>query len=81
MNPTVKRDHEAALCTAEVDDERSDRMLPTELHPVQVTAAQFFPQDVLNRRLANAQVPRRGNIVPVPMLMRVHGKSLAYQWR
>jgi hypothetical protein len=81
MNSTVELNCKATLGTAEVDDERTDWMLPAELHSIQTPSAQFFPQDVLNRCLAGAQVPRRGNIVPVLMLTRAHGKSLACQWR
>jgi hypothetical protein len=38
MNPTVELDYQAALRAAEVDNERTDRVLPAELHPVQATA-------------------------------------------
>jgi len=59
MNSAIGLNGNAALGRAEVDDERTDRVLPAELHSIQATDAQFLPQDVLNRCLAGAWVARR----------------------
>ena len=59
VNVTVEFDRKTPIRATEVDDERPYRMLPPNLQPIQSPSAQFFPQDVLNRCLASAQIPRR----------------------
>jgi hypothetical protein len=81
MNPTVELDYQAALRAAEIDDKRTDRVLPAELHPVQSPSTQFLPQDILNRCLAGAQIPRRSDVVPVLVTLRRHDLSFARQRR
>jgi hypothetical protein len=81
MNATIQLDHKATLRAAEVDNEQTDWMLPAELHPVQSPSTQFLPQEVLNRCLASAQIPRRWDVVPVIMSTRAHVMSFARQRR
>jgi hypothetical protein len=54
MNPTIEFDGKAALRAAEVDDERTNRMLPAKLHAVQATPAQLLPEEILGPRLSGA---------------------------
>jgi hypothetical protein len=43
MNSSIELDHQTALRTPEVNNEGTDRMLPTELHSIQPPSAEFFP--------------------------------------
>ena len=65
MDFTVKLNHKAPISAAEVDDERTDRMLSAELHPIQATPAQRIPQEILNPRLVGSQIPRCRDVVSV----------------
>jgi hypothetical protein len=77
MNPTVKLNCKAALGSAEVDDERTDWMLPAELHSIQSPSAQLIPQHVFHRGLAGTQISRCGNVVAMLAMASTHGCSFA----
>jgi hypothetical protein len=69
MDRAIELDREATFGAAEVDHKWANRMLPAELQPIQATTAQFFPQEVLSRRLASPQVSCRGDVLPVSKML------------
>jgi hypothetical protein len=77
MNSSFELDYQTTLGTAEVDDERPDRMLPAKLQPFQAPSAQFFPQKVFNQGLARAQISRCGDIVAMLAMAGTHFFSFA----
>jgi hypothetical protein len=58
VDRAIELDAEAALDTAEVEDERPDRVLAAELQAVQPSTAQRLPEELLGGRLALAQISR-----------------------
>ncbi len=57
-----------SLDAAEVNDEGADRMLASELQPVQTSAAQRIPQAILGVGLTTSKLSCRRNIVAVRAL-------------
>jgi hypothetical protein len=74
----VELDGKTAFDAAEVKNERSKRMLATELHPGQTTPAERRPKQLFCPRLASAQVTSGGHIVTMTRLRSPwHGTSVA----
>jgi hypothetical protein len=71
VDPTIDFDCQPPLDAAEVQDEGADRMLPTELQPIQAAPAQCVPQAVLSLGLTPAKLARSGNIVAVCALSHI----------
>jgi hypothetical protein len=50
-------DHQPARRTVEVDDKRANRMLTTEVEPIEPTAAQVVPERAFGDRRLPPEVP------------------------
>jgi hypothetical protein len=48
-------------CAVEIDDVVTDARLSSELSAVQLSVAQFFPEELLAWRLALPEIARRGD--------------------
>ena len=59
VNLAIELDRKAARRTAEIDDQRPNRMLTTELQPVQTSVTQRFPQQIFGWSLSLPKVPGR----------------------
>jgi hypothetical protein len=75
VDVTIDFNSKPSLNTAEIKHERTDRMLPPELQPIQPATAQRVPQQVLSPRFARAQISRGSDVVPVCAF--VHDESVA----
>lgn len=59
----IEFDGQPTLCAAEVDDERSDRVLAAKLQSREATTAQLRPEEILCRGLTGPQFTSPKNVV------------------
>lgn len=68
---------ESAFCTAEVNDERSIRMLAPKLQSSQDTIPEHSPRHGIRECLPRAQLPRAGTVEAMAFVEPFHERSIA----
>jgi len=59
VNRPVNLDHKARSWAREIDDVRTDRMLPTKLPAIEAMISEHLPKAPLTRRDSATEIPRR----------------------
>jgi hypothetical protein len=77
VDGTVELDDEATIGATEIDNERADGMLASELQPVKATTTEGSPEDLFRYSLPRSQIAGGGHVVTMSWAMVGHGDSFA----